>query len=428
MRRVLLIGAAVIAALLLCLAVIVQTACAPDNSQHLPGAVTSSGPAAQSSTTSTAAAASTSATASGAAAQPTVDITIAAVGDVMVHTATRLSAWNLGNGVAYDFKPMFAAIAPYLRRADYTVCNLETRMAGGGLPYTGYPRFNAPDELADALAYAGVDLCATANNHSADKGWPGIVNTLKRLDAVGIAHIGTYRNPKDKAVPFIADIKGIKVAFINYTDYLNERTPPAAWTVNFLKDPRQVAADAQAARKAGADIIIAFLHWGREWAILPNDEQTSYALGSRRYPGLLAEGVDVILGAHPHVPQDAIGIRREYASGSRNKYVVYSMGNFLSDMTTPHADSGVIVYVNIRKTGERVEVTGLRYMGVYMQQSGGYPPKLVIEPLLPGVEPAPGYPIGVTLQRHLDSIWGYITRRYYHPDMNILPFDPSERP
>ena len=102
--------------------------------------------------------------------------------------------------------------------ADYAVANLETRLAGPEFGYSGYPLFNSPGELAYALKYAGFDLVGTANNHSFDMGWEGIVNTLDQLDAARLSHVGTYRSMKEKATPFIVDISGIKVAFLNYTD------------------------------------------------------------------------------------------------------------------------------------------------------------------------------------------------------------------
>ncbi len=155
----------------------------------------------------------------------TREITIAAVGDVLPHVGILSSARDSITG-EYDFWPMFRPIAPYLANADYTVANLETRLAGPATGYTGYPMFNSPIELAQALKKAGVDLAATANNHSLDRGWPGIVGTLDRLDQVGVAHVGTYRSMAEKRTPLVVDIDGIKVGFINYADWLNDQEPP----------------------------------------------------------------------------------------------------------------------------------------------------------------------------------------------------------
>ena len=114
------------------------------------------------------------------------EITVAAVGDVMPHMPILNSVRDLQTG-SYDFGPVFAPIAPYLAKPDYTLANLETRLAGPGPGFSGYPRLNSPAELAYALKGAGVDLLATANNHSLDLGWDGITGTLDRLDAAGLA-------------------------------------------------------------------------------------------------------------------------------------------------------------------------------------------------------------------------------------------------
>jgi poly-gamma-glutamate capsule biosynthesis protein CapA/YwtB (metallophosphatase superfamily) len=408
-RRALKIAASAIAALALCAAVVIQPACADGNSAATTSATDS-----------------TTANFPSTTEQPVVDITIAAVGDVMVHKATLRAARHAGTKGAYDFKPTFAQVAPYLRMADYTVVNLETRLAGPRFNYTSYPRFNSPGELTDALTMCGVDLCATANNHSLDKDWPGIVNTLDRLDAAGIAHVGTYRTAEEKSAPFIVDIKGIKVAFINYTDYLNGFTPPTRYAVNLMYGPEQVAADARAAREAGADVVIAVLHWGKEYVTKANRKQTNLAEGSGSYPGLLAEGVDVILGSHPHVVQRAVGVVRDTASGPKNAYVVYSMGNFLSDMIRWRTDSGVIVYVHIQKRGQEVKVTGLSYMGVYIQQVGSYPRGVRIVPVLPEGAPATGAAVSARQQSLMNKVRGYLDEKLYDPDTNILPVAPAD--
>ncbi len=395
---------------LLCAVGVAQLACAPAAARGSEASAGTSAGAVQQSTTST--------------DPPSVEITIAAAGDLMIHRVTARAARAAGGGDAYDFRPTFASVAPYLSAADYTVVNLETRMAGPEFVYASFPRFNCPDSLTDALTLMGVDLCATANNHALDKEWVGLVNTLDRLDEAGIAHVGTYRSAEEKAVPLIVDIKGIKVAFINYTDILNIHHLPREYAVDYLTDRGQMVAEVRAARAAGADVVIALMHWGLEYVTKPNPGQRSLALGSEDCAGLLSSGVDVILGAHPHVVQPAQWVPVDTPSGPKNSYVVYSMGNFSSDMVRWRTDSGVIVYVHVRRTGQKVEVTGLEYMAVYMQQYGSYPRKVVVEPLLPGVVPAPGS-VSAAQQRRLDSVWEYVTDMYHDPQANILPLDPS---
>ena len=239
----------------------------------------------------------------------TSEITIAAVGDIMMHEDLLSSAWDAAEK-HYDFAPLLAPVAPYLQIADYTVCNLETRLAGAQAGYSGDPLMNSPAALARALADAGVDLAATANSHSLDWGWQGIVGTLDRLDAVGIAHVGTYATSQQKKTPFIVDIQGIKVAFLNYTSQLGGLDPPAGregYAVNLLTVDA-VAEEAMMARMYGADVVIALLHYGTEYQREPTSEQVEVSEGSAEVQGLLSRGVDVILGSNPHVVQPIVKV------------------------------------------------------------------------------------------------------------------------
>ena len=151
--------------------------------------------------------------------QGPIRVTIAAVGDVMGVRSVFQAAWD-SEAAEYDFYPILRPVAPYLAGADYAVANLETRLADfGPSPYEGVHILNSPVELGEALKQAGFDLCGLANNHALDKRFEGIVQTLDRLDAIGLAHMGCYRSAEDKQErsPFIVDLKGIKVAFINYS-------------------------------------------------------------------------------------------------------------------------------------------------------------------------------------------------------------------
>jgi poly-gamma-glutamate capsule biosynthesis protein CapA/YwtB (metallophosphatase superfamily) len=384
-----------------------------------------SGPAGPEGAAATTPAATTSTT------EPAVEITIAAVGDVMCHKEVRQAALVPGTKDEYDFRPLFTLIAPYLRAADYTVGNLETRLAGDNLAFTSYPRFNSPGALADALVWSGFDLVATANNHTLDKRWWGVENTLNRLDEAGIAHVGTHRSQeeKDAGSPLLVDIEGIKVAFINYTDYLNEFTPPREhkdYAVNFYRKPDKIAEEAAIARQKGAELVIAILHWGREYRTWPDDTEVEFAQGSDDYPGLLALGVDVILGGHPHVCQPIVHVPRDGDVGVKNAYVVYSLGNFVSGMEGRRTQGGVIVYLHIRKTGSKVDVTGIDYMGVYVQNYGPYPRKMRILPLLPGLDLGEGVWVDARDQQRIGWLWEALTEMYDRPEQGVAPLDPAE--
>jgi poly-gamma-glutamate capsule biosynthesis protein CapA/YwtB (metallophosphatase superfamily) len=358
----------------------------------------------------------------------TREITIAAVGDVLPHIGILSSARDPDTG-KYDFWPIFRPIAPYLAGADYTVVNLETRLAGSSTGYTGYPRFNSPIELAQTLKKAGVDLAATANNHSLDRGWPGIVGTLDRLDQVGIAHVGTYRALAEKRTPLVVDINGIKVGFLNYTDWLNNLEPPkenAAYAVNTL-DVDKVAEEAMLARMYGAEVVIAILHYGEEYWRQPSAEQIKVSQGTVDYDGLLSRGVDVIIGAHPHVVQPIVHTLQYAAWKANDTYVVYSLGNFVSAQRKRYTDSGLIAYVHIQKTGLRVNVTGVSYLPVYVQRSvTQYPVRYRILPVLPGLDPNSDVPLSLADNQRMDQVWEELGPLLYRPDELIKPLVPAD--
>jgi poly-gamma-glutamate capsule biosynthesis protein CapA/YwtB (metallophosphatase superfamily) len=360
-------------------------------------------------------------------AEPVVDITIAAVGDIIIHKSVLDSAYD-GLTRQYDFRKIFAPVAPYLAAADYTVCDLESRMAGGSMDAGDPLRFNAPYSLTDALTLAGVDLAATANNHSVDFGWLGIIRTLDRLDRAGIAHVGTNRSEEEKSTPLVVDIKGIKVAFLNYTQFLNGNGSVKgreAYAVNLLNVDR-VAEEAAAARALGADVVVAVLHYGMEYIRTPTSEQNEVSQGSAEVQGLLSRGVDVILGSHPHVVQPISKVV-QYASGEgKDTYVAYSLGNFLSGQRWRYSDSGIIAYVHIQKQGDKTRVTGMSYLPVYVQKSGEEGTTYRILPVLPGLTPQTDTTITAADQARMNQVWDDLADLLYRPDEGTLPLDPKE--
>lgn len=268
-------------------------------------------------------------------------VTIRAVGDVMMHEAQLDAAARPGEG--YDFSPQYADTAPSLMAADYVIANLETTV---GLysdhPYSGFPRFNAPPELLTALQEAGVDFVTMANNHILDRFYDGMLRTMDNVEAAGLAYGGTNRSKEEQLEPNIVEVNGVSLGMLCYTDYTNgleKRSDPKAREsgVNYIEDA-DFAAEAKKLREAGADAIIAYMHWGREYRREANDEQR--AITER----LLAAGVDVILGSHPHVVQPA-GMREvTLADGTKHEALVaYSLGNFNSAMTDEYTDSGIIL-------------------------------------------------------------------------------------
>ena len=272
------------------------------------------------------------------------------VGDAMQHQA-QIDAARQPDG-SYDYSECFESLTDYVESADYAVVNLEAPL--GGKPYTGYPCFSAPANYADALQDAGFDLFLTANNHTLDKRDRGLVRTLDNLDAREIAHIGTYRNreERDSVLPFIRDINGFKIAFLNYTYGTNGIRLTTDAVVDYI-DSNAIKADIDSAKARGAELIAACVHWGDEYKLLPNASQRSLA------QFLVDNGVELVIGSHPHVIQPI-----ELRSGidGNKALVVYSLGNFISNMKTRDTRGGIAVKVKLgRDSKGKAHVEGATY-------------------------------------------------------------------
>lgn len=263
------------------------------------------------------------------------------VGDAMQHQAQLDRARELGGGNGYDWNECYSLIAPDITAADYAVCNLEVPL-GGGQDYSGYPCFSAPDNYALALKDAGFDMFLTANNHCLDRGDKGARATLMALDRLGVDHIGTYADSlqRTRLVPFIKDIKGFKVGFLNYTYGTNGIEPRDGIEVSMI-DRDRMAREIKATRKAGAEIVVVAVHWGVEYVLLPGQAQKDLA------QFLVDQGVDMVIGGHPHVIQPMEVVRNE--AENKDVLVVYSLGNLISNMKTADTRGGALVKARIER-------------------------------------------------------------------------------
>ncbi|TCT17051.1 poly-gamma-glutamate synthesis protein (capsule biosynthesis protein) [Natranaerovirga pectinivora] len=268
------------------------------------------------------------------------EVTISAVGDIMVHQWQITRAYNEKTD-EFDFSDAFKHIAPYLQRADLTVGNLETTFGGkdNGIRmansfyfrgYTGYPCFNTPEILAYNLKDAGFDLLSTANNHSLDSRAIGVINTLDFLDDAGLEYVGTHRNQEEKETIKIKEINDITFGFGAYTYGTNGLVVPAdrPYLVNTLDmyNPVKIAQMIEDIKVMSplVDFVVVFIHFGNEYFDHPNDHQR------RIVDQLFEAGADVILGSHPHVLQP-IEIRQiKDGEEERTGVVIYSLGNFIS--------------------------------------------------------------------------------------------------
>ena len=216
-------------------------------------------------------------------------------GDLMGHTPQHKAALKADG--TYDYAPCFRYVKDYIQSADLAIINLEVTLAGP--PYTGYPQFSSPRELAVAAQEAGFDVMTTANNHCMDRGKAGLERTLRVLDTLGIPHLGTYRNreQRDAEHPLILDRNGFRLALLTYT-YGTNGIPAVSPNIVNLIDTVEMARDLAVARSRGADFVITLIHWGIEYAVKANAEQEQTA----RW--LLEHGCDAVIGGHPHVNTD----------------------------------------------------------------------------------------------------------------------------
>jgi hypothetical protein len=291
--------------------------------------------------------------------------TIAAVGDVMPHGAViaRAEAYGQESGRAFDFRPMFGEVAPIIRAADLAICNLETPLATdhAEVSHRGFPLFNAPRELGEALADAGFAACSTANNHATDAGVEGVVATLEVLDDVGIAGAGTGRTPEEAAAPRVHTVQDVTVAHLAASGWVNVALPAGSeWMVELI-DVERLVAQARGARDAGAEFVVVSLHHGIEYEPEPSEGQRS------RADALLASGaIDLVLGHHAHVvqPIERIG----------DRVAVHGLGNVLSnqraDVTGPETEDGVIVLLEVSEVAgqDGFRVTDVAYVPTWVDR------------------------------------------------------------
>jgi len=203
-----------------------------------------------------------------------VDLVVEASGDLLIHSAIFERARALGGGRHYDFTPFFAAIKPYVQSADLPLCHVETPMTPAAP--TGYPVFNTPPELATAIAQTGWRACSTAGTHALDQGQAGVDDTISALDQAGVLHTGTFSSAAAQHTPLIMTVRGVRVAFLAYTELTNGIPSPHPWSVN-RASAAQILSDAHRARAGGAQAVIVNLHWGEENVTQPSSSSSAKA-------------------------------------------------------------------------------------------------------------------------------------------------------
>ncbi|AUH43293.1 CapA family protein [Streptomyces sp. CMB-StM0423] len=306
--------------------------------------------------------------------------TLVATGDILPHDSVIQQANRDAGGKGHDFRPMLDGVKPVISAADLAICHMETVYGPAGGPYTGYPVFVSPPQLAAAARDTGYDSCSTASNHTLDAGSQGIGRTLDALDAAGVAHTGSARTPAEAQRPALLEAGGATVAQLAYTYGTNGTEPPQdqPWAVN-VTDPERIVSDARRARRAGADIVVVSLHWGTEWQDAPDATQRQLAreLTGSRSAG--APDVDLILGTHAHVPQ-----AYEKVNGT---WVVYGMGDQIAGRMInnagardPRGNQGTIARFTFSPPAPdsaRWRVTKAEYLPQFMDHDRAGPPRVV---------------------------------------------------
>lgn len=300
-----------------------------------------------------------------ASKNPDVSFTMTAIGDVMCHNTQYWDAY-IKETDNYDFSYVYENVKQYILNSDIAVASLETTFAGKERGYSNYPTFNSPDSLAFSLKELGIDVISTAGNHALDTGFSGLSRTIDVLDDAGLAHTGTFKSKEAQDEILFQEVKGVKIAFINYTYGTNGIPVPSGkeFCVNLI-DKDLIKRHINLAQSQGADIIVACMHWGTEYRTTANSEQEELA------DFLFQNGVDIILGNHPHVlePMEKRTITLENGK-TKEVFVIYAFGNFVCDQNAENTRTSIILNLGITKHADgNVSFDTINYTPIYMYKN-----------------------------------------------------------
>lgn len=343
------------------------------------------------------------------AAAETDQATILLTGDLMALSAQQNAARS---GGTYDYSSSFAAVQPIFASADFVMGNLETCLSYSR-PYTaqvkttqGNPNCNAQATYLDALRTAGYDAFATANNHSGDTGIQGLYETIQMLDTYSFAHTGTFTRASEPHY-ILANINGIRAAFLSYTEILNTKHGDLAFPEAMVPDllsrysAENVQRDVAAARAAGAEYVIVYNHWGTENTHQVNEKQMAHA------QEIADAGADFIAGSHPHCLQHAEILT---AADGRQVPCIYSMGNFVSSMAKDINNDTVILQLDLSREDGSIALKSAGYIPcrVFPEYGGG---RYVIVPCSPALN---GGNSSSALRAARDRIAAVLEDEYLH--------------
>ena len=237
----------------------------------------------------------------------------------------------------YDFSSFFSLIEDDIRNADLAIANMEFTL--GGKPYTGYPSFSAPDGFESYLSQCGFDIFLAANNHIFDKAAKGAERTLEKYrvlaqtSKIWFTGLAQDQDELDATTPLMIRIKGMKLAFINFTYGTNQGSGKEWPKTNYTSETEKINEAFNKCKEANADYIIALPHWGTEYHLKHSVQQEQTA------KWLVKSGADAIIGSHPHVIQDYKEID--------GIPVAYSLGNAVSNMSATNTQLELMATIRI---------------------------------------------------------------------------------
>ena len=292
-------------------------------------------------------------------------ISIVAVGDNLLHMPV-VNSGKQPDG-SYDYSHIFAKLQPIFKEADLAVIGQESVFGGEHMGYSGYPLFNSPSDMGKTLVNEGFDIVLHASNHVADKWAEGIENTLAFWETFPqVTVLGINKSEEEKQEVDILEVKGAKLAVLNYTYGTNGISLPSdkSYLVNYI-DEEKIQKDVAFA-ESNSDFTVAFMHWGTEYSFKPDDYQKALCTKMCDW------GVDLIIGSHPHVIEPV----EWYTSENGNQMLVYySLGNYVSRQLEAKNLLGGLANIELKFNGERVYIHDYSFMPIvthYNTQFSGF--------------------------------------------------------
>lgn len=281
---------------------------------------------------------------------------IMAHGDLLYHDILYYSAEQADG--SYDFSENFTYVKSWLDQADLAIGDFEGTI-NSDYPLSGYPLFNAPPQVVQAIKDAGYDVMDLAHNHILDSGLEGVATTAQAFQKAGIEPLGVYPNQARNQAPLlIKEVNGIKIALLAYAYGFNGLeaglSPEEYESVLSDLDLEKMEAEIKRAEKE-ADITIVMPQMGEEYRLEPTDEQVAI------YHKMVDWGADLVFGGHPHVPEPTETIEKD----GENKFIIYSMGNFISNQRIESMDGmpnsewterGVLMDVEVEKKNQQTRI------------------------------------------------------------------------